>query len=123
MAGNGKVTHEEFRDVLGKLGDNITAETVFGETRMLEGKAVIPVAQVGFGGGGGFGGGQSAEQAEGGEGLGLGFGVTARPIGIVEVSTEGTSWLPTSTATRHGLLLGMGLGMLLVFGLRGLFRR
>ncbi len=78
------------------LGSSATVRSVFGEPIHAEGKTVVPVAKVayGFGAGGGRGpkkGGDGAEQPEGGGG---GGGMRAFPAGALEITQQGTRFIP-----------------------------
>ena len=111
MSGNGNVTTtDEFKDIMEHVGKDTNASTIYGETQVIEGRAIIPVAEIHYMGGGGLGGGRgpaSEEGAEGvaegdayGEGMGLGFNVTARPLGAIEVTSEGVAWAPVVDVNR-----------------------
>lgn len=93
----------DFRDYVKELVEqvsgNVTAETVFGESREIAGKVVIPVAQVCYGGGGGFGRGEE-EKGESGSGGGGGLSIKARPLGVLVVTTDDVAWMPTPDVTR-----------------------
>lgn len=96
---------EKMFQVLESLRDTASANAVFGEPQEVEGRLIIPVAQVGIGLGLGFGQGTSAdaagvsEEAEKepeaqGEGGGSGGGAGARPVAIIEVTPEETTVKP-----------------------------
>ena len=72
------------------LRDTASVSAAFGEPQEVEGKIIIPVAEVGLGFGLGFGQGTSPETEETpageGEGGGGGGGANARPIAIIEIS-------------------------------------
>lgn len=77
-------------DVLEDLRQKANVNTAFGKPVAVEGRTVIPVAEVGYGFGLGFGAGVSEEEVQPqGEGGGGGGGVRARPLGVVEVTAEG----------------------------------
>jgi len=78
--------------VLDRLGANTGASAVFGEPVEKDGRTVIPVAQaiIGTGGGSGSSGGAEA----GGTGEGAGGGAVTRPLGYIEVTANGTAFVP-----------------------------
>lgn len=112
---------QEIVDKLGALKDAATVQRVFGEAEKMGARMIIPVAEVRTCLGVGFGTGKkpaAAGEAEGdrpeGEGGGGGGGAMARPVGVVEVSPEGTQFIPIKIANPVPLiLLGLGLGLLL----------
>lgn len=97
----------DFRNNIKDLVDEIAKQAgpkmVFGESRTIGDRVVIPVAQVAYGGGGGFGR-EAAEEgaAEGAEeaGVGIGFGIQAKPMGTIVVTAEDVRWVPTFDVTR-----------------------
>jgi len=102
------------------LGSSATVKSVFGEPIQAGGKTVIPVAKVAYGFGGGFGTGHGKAEADGGrhgEGGGGGGGVRAFPAGALEITQEGTRFIPfpdlrwmaaafAAGAVLGGLILG-----------------
>lgn len=96
------VKNDQFADLMSHVGRGAGASTVYGEPTIVGDRAVIPVAEVKWGGGGGWGGGSTeasddelAEAPSGsGEGLGMGFGVSAKPKGALEVTADGVHWSP-----------------------------
>ena len=82
-------------DVLGTVKEGMTADRVFGEPYEKDGKTLIPVASVRGGGGGG--GGSDAEDAGGSGG---GFGLSARPVGVYVLDSDGVHWEPTLDVSR-----------------------
>ena len=75
--------------VADKLGLHAGAKAVFGEPVERDGITVIPVAQMAIGTG--AGGGTSAEQETG---TGAGGGAAPRPIGYIEISADGATYVP-----------------------------
>jgi uncharacterized spore protein YtfJ len=137
----GPMGKDEIKELLAAMG-KLDSSTVFGQPQVFEGRAVIPVAKISFGGGGGGGTGQgeagvakegeaSVEPAQtaparhrpgaggSGEGIGLGFGVTAKPLGVIEVTREHTRWVPTPDAGQIVASM-IGLAIISIFG--GLIR-
>jgi uncharacterized spore protein YtfJ len=107
------------------LRDGIVAHSdvkaVFGEPVSADGRTIIPVAKItyGFGGGGGMNrmSPRNPEGNQGGqEGGGGGGGVRAVPVGVIEVSGQGTQFIPISdrrklaAAALGGMMFGMILG-------------
>ena len=96
-----------------RLADAGSVESVYGDPVEHEDRTVIPVARVawGFGGGGGTseGGDESAEGGSSkgaGEGYGMGGGVSASPVGALEIGEEGTRFVRYGDRKR---LLGLAV--------------
>jgi uncharacterized spore protein YtfJ len=108
----------DLQSVLQSLSESIatkaTVKTVFGDPVATEGRTVIPVAHVkfGFGAGGGAG---DKPQGQKGEGGGGGGGGKCTPLGVVEISAEGTKWIPINQCTRlaRALAIGFFVGLLM----------
>lgn len=104
-------------DRLGALKDAATVERVYGEAHTVGDRTVIPVAEVKTGLGFGFGSGkrEDSENQPEGEGGGGGGGVMARPVGVIEVSPEGTQFIPikSHSSTLSLLVIGMALGLMM----------
>ena len=79
------------RSVTERLEGSANVSTVYGEPIVAEGKTIIPVAKVRYGFGGGFGEGKGSEDE--GQGGGGGGGVEVTPIGIIEITPEGTRYI------------------------------
>jgi uncharacterized spore protein YtfJ len=122
-----------------RLGGKASVRAVFGDPIERDGLTIIPVARVrwGFGGGAGSGPvavgpgrpGDAAADAAGDDplaratasGSGGGGGVTADPVGYLEIGPDGASFIPISPAMPSpGFLLAAAAGAALV--LRGLAR-
>ena len=95
------------------------AETVYGETRAMEGRSIIPVARVayGFGAGGGHGPAKTDDGAGTTPGGGGGGGgVSVSPVGFLVVTPEGERFVPIALPRRKLALagfLGFALGYVL----------
>src|SRR5579862_2618097 len=79
--------------ILGQAG----VKAIYGEPITAQGKTIIPVAKLiyGYGAGAGTGGvGNSSAQGEGGGG---GAGVRAIPVGVIEISDQGTCFIPITS--------------------------
>lgn len=72
-----------------EMQKNANVDAVFGAPVTSGDKIVLPIATVSYGFGLGFGEGMDKE-GEGGTGVGGGAGATAKPIGLVEITPEGT---------------------------------
>ena len=115
-----------FQDLLKDIADRVqstaSVKAVYGEPVTAEGRTIIPVAKVrwGFGGGGGTQGtepeleSEEATHPQPNEGGGGGGGVEVRPIGIIEMTGDGTVF--TSFEDRRRLIRAV-----LLISLGGLF--
>lgn len=91
-------------------------KAAFGEPQVVEGRTLIPVAQVGYGFGLGFGISsqpQEGEDTEAAEGAGGGGGATAKPLGTIVVTPDSVEFEPIPDTKIA--LLGMALGALTIF--------
>ncbi len=116
--------------ILDRIRATARVELVYGEERRVGDKTIIPVAAIAyaFGGGGGGGAGSGpahnghSEDASGvGGGGGGGGSVRVQPVGVLEVTDDGTRLVPILDWTR---IITTGLtafGAYLVF--RTIFRR
>jgi uncharacterized spore protein YtfJ len=112
---------KDFQKLLKQIGESADARTVFGETVISGDRAIIPVARVHHKGGGGFGGGggtaahectpecppgcDEGHPDEGyGSGMGLGYMVSADPVGVIEITPEGVWWNPTIDINRLAII-------------------
>ena len=93
-----------------KVGGRASVKAVFGEPIVRGGKTVVPVAKVrwGFGGGSGTGSSETQEGPQTGSGTGGGGGVTAEPIGYLEIGEEGASFRPIAPPYPSPLFLIAG---------------
>jgi uncharacterized spore protein YtfJ len=95
-----------------------TAKTVYGEPVTIDGKTIIPVAKVAYGFGGGTsapgGAAENAESDAKGTGSGAGGGIAAKPIGVVEVTSAETKFVPFGQPRKFAIaaLVGSGIGLL-----------
>ena len=114
---NGLV-HGESRteEIVVKLADRLAvtanARNVYGDPVTAHNRTVIPVAKVGYGVGAGSGARPGKEPGSGGGG---GGGVGARPLGYIEITSEGTRYVPFVSRTRvlATILAGFAGGVLL----------
>jgi len=105
---------------LHSLGDHLqvgaSVRNVYGDPVDVGGRTVIPIARVsyGFGAGGGARGSEEAESERGGSGGGA--GMSARPVGALEISEAGTRFIPFVDPARLGIALIAGFLIGLAIG-------
>lgn len=105
--------------LLQSLDENLSSraqvKSIFGEPITAEGRTVIPVARIAYGFGAGAGTGGVGDRNARGEGGGGGGGVMAAPVGIVEISADGTRFIPIENHRKLAgtLLLGLAVGLLM----------
>lgn len=89
-------------------------KAIYGEPISAHEKTIIPVAKIMYGYGAGAGTGGVGEGNTRGEGGGGGGGVRAIPVGIIEVSSQPTRFIPISDKRKlaGAVLAGMVFGML-----------
>ncbi len=92
------------------LRASASVKTVYGEPVQVDGKTIIPVARVAYG----------FKKPESGPSAG---GVSAKPVGVVEVSGAETRFVPVAQTKKFAIiaLIGSGVGLVLgwVLGRRG----
>jgi len=94
--------------LLQSLKESVTSQasvkTLYGEPISAHEKTIIPVAKIIFAYGAGAGSGGVGENSTKGEGGGGGGGVRAIPVGVIEVSTGQTRFVPITSRkkTRRG---------------------
>ena len=86
-----------------KVGGRASVKAVFGDPIERGGKTIVPVAKVRWGFGGGSGSGTAPAEGDvvgtaSGSGSGAGGGVTAEPIGYLEIGEEGAAFKPIAAA-------------------------
>lgn len=91
----------DFDEVIDKIVKQISSSTVnaiFGETRLFDDKAIIPVGKIAYGWGGGGGKAEKETAKEEGEeenqGMGLGMGTKIQPVGYVLISKDRVLFQP-----------------------------
>jgi uncharacterized spore protein YtfJ len=77
-----------------RLQTGALAETVYGPSRTVGDRTIIPVARVAYGFGLGGGASPTSAGAGAGSGGGGGAGVKATPVAVVEISPGGTRIIP-----------------------------
>lgn len=123
-----KLKHEDlFEKIAEQFRGDANVQRAYGEPIRFEGRTIIPVANVtysyGFGEGGSWGEqGEAAGEDDGAAAGGYGIGGATRttPLGVLEVTPEGTIFLPVrkNRELARGLALGMLLGLVLARLLR-----
>jgi hypothetical protein len=106
-----------FEKLVDRVGGRASVQAVFGDPLVRGGKTVVPVAKVrwGFGGGTGTGPADESSGAATGSGSGAGGGVTAEPIGYLEIDEAGAIFKPIAAAYPSPIfLIAAGLSGALV---------
>jgi uncharacterized spore protein YtfJ len=90
-----------------------SVKAIYGEPISAHGRTVIPVAKIMYGYGAGAGTGGVGDSSARGEGGGGGGGVRAIPVGVVEVSDQGTRFVPITDKKKlmSAVMAGVGLGL------------
>ncbi|WP_458206430.1 spore germination protein GerW family protein [Haladaptatus sp. NG-SE-30] len=89
---------EQIQTLVERLSQNAGVETVYGDPISVGDRTVVPVASVNYGFGGGTGD----------DGGGMGGGVTAKPVGVVELTPDETQFVRFTDSRRVGLALVVG---------------
>lgn len=105
--------HELLQSMAERVSASASVKNVYGDPVTVGNRTVIPAAQVRYGFGGGGGGRPKDNASEGGGGGGR---MSARPCGALEVTPEGTRFIPFTDRRRMGAALALGfvLGAALV---------
>jgi uncharacterized spore protein YtfJ len=103
----------DVQEAIHSLVNQSSARTVYGEPITADGKTIVPIAKVRYGFGGGSGRRSGGDAGEGGGG---GGGATARPVGYIEVSADGTRFVPIVDLESVSIAVGMGILLGLVLG-------
>jgi uncharacterized spore protein YtfJ len=104
------------QELLQSIGDRFataaSVKQIYGEPVTVGNRTVIPVARIRYG----FGGGAGRKKQEDQEGGGGGGGVVAVPAGALEITPEGTRFIPLDDKRTMGAALAVGfvLGALIV---------
>jgi uncharacterized spore protein YtfJ len=98
--------------------ETMSVERVFGAPIERDGITLIPAAAVR----GGSGGGSSEASDEAPSGSGMGFGMTARPVGAYRIQGGQVDWVPAADTTRVIVLAEVALIVALLV-LRSVMRR
>lgn len=113
-------------DSIEQARDAANWRSAFGEPQVVEGRTIIPVAQVGYGFGLGFGSGGPALEDDGtptagGEGGGGGGGASAKPCGVIVVTPDDVYFEEARDDSKIAIL-GMVLSAFLVFQIASTLR-
>jgi len=102
------------------LRTSASVKTVYGEPITADGKTVIPVAKVAYGFGAGSGSGTHMKKGPNGktpvEGEGAGGGVAAKPVGVVEITDQGTKFVQFGAPKKLAISALIGTGIGIAFG-------
>ena len=102
------------------LRTSASVKAVYGEPITTDGKTVIPVAKVAYGFGAGSGSGTHTKKGPNGkvpvEGEGAGGGVAAKPMGVVEITEEGTKFVQFGAPKKLAIMALVGAGIGIAFG-------
>ena len=104
--------------LLQSLKESVLAQAnvkaIYGEPISAHEKTIIPVAKIMYGYGAGASTGGLGEKNTHGEGGGGGGGVRAVPVGVIEVSSQQTRFVPISDKRKlvSAVLAGITLGIL-----------
>jgi uncharacterized spore protein YtfJ len=104
------------------LRTSASVKAVYGEPITTDGKTVIPVAKVAYGFGAGSGSGTHTKKGPNGkapvqgEGEGAGGGVAAKPVGVVEITEEGTKFVQFGAPKKLAIMALVGAGIGIAFG-------
>jgi uncharacterized spore protein YtfJ len=97
------------QEILGTITDRVTAaanvKTVYGDPVVVGGRTVIPAASIRYG----FGAGSGAKGNTETQSAGGGGGVRATPCGALEITPEGTRFIPFVPAMAVGLAFAAGI--------------
>src|SRR5262245_36600330 len=101
----GMAIHELLQTLGDRVGGHASAKSVYGDPVTIGNRTVVPVACVRFG----FGGGMGEQQGEKiGSGGGGGGGAMAYPAGALEITPEGTRFIPFANHRKMVLALALG---------------
>jgi uncharacterized spore protein YtfJ len=118
LTGFGETISMGGTEILKNIGQTLSAEArvknVFGEPVISGERTIIPVASVCHAFAGGGGGTAEGTTADGG---GAGY-LSAVPAGVIEISPEGTRYIPISSLNYKVALIAVGVGIGLFLGFR-----
>ena len=107
---------------LRSVGDHLqvgaSVRNVYGDPVNVGGRTVIPIARVSYGFEAGGGAGESEEDGSERAGSGGGAGLSARPVGALEITEAGTRFIPLIDPARLGIALAVGCLIGLAIGRR-----
>ena len=105
MQDTAPVSESILSTIIDRVKASARVEIIYGESREMHGKTIVPVAAVayGFGAGGGSGvepGRNGGSEAKTGSGGGGGGGVRVQPVGVLEITDEDTRLVPVIDWTK-----------------------
>lgn len=87
---------------------SMNVETIFGESRQIGNKVIIPVGKISYGWGGGGGKGESkTEDRQEGEGSGMGMGAHVKPMGFITVTEDCVYYEPITDTGPLVVIFGV----------------
>jgi uncharacterized spore protein YtfJ len=95
----------DFQELFRSLVNQAGARTVYADPISSDGRTIVPIAKVRCG----FGGGPGKKPGEKGEGGGGGGGFVSNPLGYIEVSAQGTRFVPIIDSRDVALAVGVGM--------------
>lgn len=107
----------ELRDIVNNIMSQIggtSVEAVFGESRQIGDKVIIPVGKISYCWGGGSGKGKGPGQEGEGEGGGFGMGVKVKPIGFITVTPDRVTYEPIVDLAPIIIVGGLVIGLTLL---------
>ena len=110
---------EVLDSIIERLNGGASVRAVYGEPVEAQGKTIIPVAKVMYGFGGGFG--ETGKEKKNGaekEGGGVGGGVRAKPVGVIEITEEDTRFVPCCEGKKYAALIAIGFVVGFLIGRR-----
>ncbi|QLG50613.1 GerW family sporulation protein [Natrinema halophilum] len=108
------MNHRERLSAIGdRIQDHAGVTQVYGDPVEHDGKTIVPVAKVAYGFGGGYESegredvDTAGENRDAGEGGGMGGGVWATPIGVVEITNQETRFIPFGDTRKRAVVAGL----------------
>lgn len=116
----------QIQSIIERLHRSANARSVFGDPIERGDRTVVPVARVAYGFGGGYGRSDATDESApeerrdggAGRGAGGGGGATARPVGALEITDDGTRFVRVGERRRSLALLFAGFAVGAVVGRR-----
>ena len=102
----------DFQELFRSLVNQAGAKTVYADPISSEGRTIVPVARVRCG----FGGGSGKKARQDGEGGGGGGGFVSKPVGFIEISAQGTRFVPIIDGWDVAMAVGAGVCFGLLLG-------
>ena len=100
---------EFFQSIIERLHGAASVKAVYGDPIEAQGKTLIPVAKVAYGFGGGYcETGKDKKEGKDREGGGMGGGVRTKPVGVLEVTEDGTRFVPCTSGKKIAAILAVG---------------